>query len=261
MSKPTILHQRSDLLATVEALRNVACAHAADAERMRTLSLSVVDALRASSLPSLATPEELGGGGHGPLLQLEVFEAMTRIDTSTGWALMITASLAAIAGAYLPDQGVQEVFATRSPLFAGLLMPGGVLRAVPGGFRVDGRWAFGSGIRHADFVLTGAVVQDTAAGLPDMRTIVVPAREVTIEDTWHAAGLRGSGSERVHSCCSALCVARLVPMTPANTRRLNSLSIKQSGSSRRLCAKKRSSRSAPCTRSVSFGVSTESLAK
>ncbi len=126
---------------------------------------------------------------------------MARIDTSTGWALMITASLSAIAGAYLPEQGVQEVFAGCSPLFAGLLMPGGVLRAVPGGFRVDGRWAFGSGICHADFVVTSAVVQDappTAAGMPDLRTIVVPAREATIEDTWHAAGLRGSGSEHYH---------------------------------------------------------------
>jgi alkylation response protein AidB-like acyl-CoA dehydrogenase len=130
-----------------------------------------------------------------------VFEAMARIDTSTGWALMITASLSAIAGAYLPEQGVQEVFAGRSPLFAGLLMPGGVLRAVPGGFRVDGRWAFGSGIRHADFIVTSAIVQETppaAAGMRDLRTIVVPAREATVEDTWHAAGLRGSGSEHYH---------------------------------------------------------------
>ena len=194
-------HRASDLLATVEALRSVACTHAADAERMRTLAPPVVDALRASSLPSIATPEVLGGGGHGPSTQLEVFEAMTRVDTSAGWALMVTASLSAIAGAYLPEQGVQEVFAGRAPLFAGLLMPSGVLRAVPGGFRVDGRWAFGSGIRHADFVLTSAVVQGappTAAGAPDLRTIVVPASEVTIEDTWHAAGLRGSGSEHYH---------------------------------------------------------------
>jgi indole-3-acetate monooxygenase len=70
-------------------------------------------------------------------------------------------------------------------------MPGGVLRRVPGGFRADGRWPFGSGIRHADFVVTSAVVEDST----DLRTIVVPTRETNIEDTWHAAGLRGSGSE------------------------------------------------------------------
>jgi indole-3-acetate monooxygenase len=115
----SIQTRSGDLLATVEGLRDVACAHATGSERLRTLAPAVVDALRASKLPSFATAEVLGGGGHGPSVQLEVFEAMARIDTSAGWALMITASLSAIAGAYLPEQGAQEVFAGRSPLFAG----------------------------------------------------------------------------------------------------------------------------------------------
>lgn len=42
-------------------------------------------------------------------------------------------------------------------------------RPVPGGFRASGRWAFGSGIRHAEWIVTSAAVQLEAAGAPDLR--------------------------------------------------------------------------------------------
>lgn len=188
----------SDLLVGVEALRAVAIEHAAESERLRTLAPAVVDGLRASGLLGVATPEAVGGDECAMRSQLEVFEAMARIDTSTGWALMISSMLSGLAGAYLPEQGAREVFAAGIPTCAGLLMPGGTLRSVAGGYRASGRWGFGSGIRHADWLVTSAVLADrpvSPAGLPEMLSIVVPAREATIEDTWYAAGLRGSGSE------------------------------------------------------------------
>jgi alkylation response protein AidB-like acyl-CoA dehydrogenase len=78
-------------------------------------------------------------------------------------------------------------------------MPSGVARRVPGGYRVSGRWAFGSGIRHADWVFTSAAVapegEAPRGGPPELVSFVVPVREVQVEDTWHTAGLRGSGSD------------------------------------------------------------------
>jgi alkylation response protein AidB-like acyl-CoA dehydrogenase len=129
-----------------------------------------------------------------------VIEALARIDTSSAWSLMISAMQTATAGAYLPEAGVLEVFAEGIPVCAGLILPSGQLRARPGGFRVDGRWAFGSGIRHADWVVTSAVLAEpgvsySPGSFPEMRTIVMRAQELVIEDTWHALGLRGSGSE------------------------------------------------------------------
>lgn len=73
-------------------------------------------------------------------------------------------------------------------------MPTGAAVAAPGGWRVTGRWAFASGIRHASWVSgTARVVVD---GRPTgaRRVFVVPIEEVTVHDTWHVAGLRGTGS-------------------------------------------------------------------
>ncbi|MET0388883.1 MAG: acyl-CoA dehydrogenase family protein [Polyangiales bacterium] len=199
---PIATRSHSDLLATVESLRDIATTHAPESERRRTLAPPVVAALHESGLTGFASPAAVGGGEHGPFTQLAVIEALARIDTATAWSLMITALLAAQAGAYLPDRGVQEVFAAGVPLCAGLLFPSGALRRVDGGFRVHGRWGFGSGIRHAEWLVTSAVADSQTPGAPPMWTIVVPASEATIEDTWHVGGLRGTGSHhyRLEDC-------------------------------------------------------------
>ncbi len=187
------------LLACVNRVRPVAIAHAEDSDRRRTLAPPVVDALRDSGLFALAVPRALGGAELDPLGQIAVFEAMARADGAAGWSLMIGAMVTALAGAYLPDAGVARVFSGRPPICAGLLMPSGVARRVAGGYRVSGRWAFGSGVRHADWIVTGAVVppegEAPQGGPPELVSVVVPTSDVQIEDTWHTAGLRGSGSD------------------------------------------------------------------
>ena len=195
----------ADPLSAIEALRAIATAHAPDSERARTLAPPVVAALRVSGLLGFSAPAALGGGEHGPRVQLEVIETLARIDTATGWSLMISSMLSAMAGAYLPEAGAREVFAGGIPTCAGLLFPSGMLRRTAGGFRASGRWGFGSGIRHAEWIVTSAVVppaEGAPPGPPEMHTIVVPVRDVVIEDTWHSAGLRGSGSEhyRLDDC-------------------------------------------------------------
>lgn len=199
MSEPRRSPERERLLAAVERVRVVAAAHAEASERLRTLAPAIVDALRSSGLLAMAAPRALGGAESDPLTQLEVFEAMARADASAGWSLMISALLAALAGGTLPDEGARQVFAGPFPTFAGLQVPSGLARRVPGGYVLEGRWAFGSGVRHARWVFTSAVVAPEGgappAGPPEMISLAVPIEHVVIEDTWDVAGLRGTGSD------------------------------------------------------------------
>ncbi len=78
--------------------------------------------------------------------------------------------------------------------------PQGTAEVVKGGYRETGRWAYGSGIMHSQWVLGGCVVHDGDArrrgpgGGFDTTIVFFPAREAEVIDTWDVGGLRGTGS-------------------------------------------------------------------
>src|SRR6516164_8347838 len=115
-----------------------------------------LEALRKTRLLRSICPSELGGDEADPLTVMEVLEAVARIDGSAGWTLGILALTSAIAGAFLPVKTAQRIFAKGVPPMAGMIAPRGKAEPVDGDYRVTGRWAFGSGIYHADWVIAGA---------------------------------------------------------------------------------------------------------
>jgi alkylation response protein AidB-like acyl-CoA dehydrogenase len=56
-----------------------------------------------------------------------------------------------------------------------------------------GRWPFGSGAGHSTWLMLGGLVM-SEAGDPALAAFFVNHDEVTIHDTWHVSGLRGTGS-------------------------------------------------------------------
>ena len=87
-----------------------------------------------------------------------------------------------------------EVFGGRPyALAAGTITQPGQAEAVRGGHLVSGRWRFGSGIMHADWVMLLAF--DTAGPL----VCVVPVDEVVVHDTWNVPGMRATGSNDVET--------------------------------------------------------------
>jgi indole-3-acetate monooxygenase len=75
---------------------------------------------------------------------------------------------------------------------AGTFNPMGAATPVDDGFRVNGRWSFASGCRHAHWFLAHCMVDD--GRMPPLRMMVLPATEVDIVDTWTTMGMRGTGS-------------------------------------------------------------------
>jgi alkylation response protein AidB-like acyl-CoA dehydrogenase len=78
--------------------------------------------------------------------------------------------------------------------------------AVPGGSQINGRWPFMSGCQHADCILGFCIVTDGKKPIPGpartegpqmLQGFMLPARDWQIEDTWHVAGLKGTGSHHV----------------------------------------------------------------
>ena len=187
--------KRAFLLAAVERIREVVAAGVAEGERLRTLPPATVSALGQSGLLALKVPESLGGAEADPVTQLEVLEALTHIDASAGWCLMVATTAVGLPAGFLPDSAVGEILAGgRVPSAAVAIMPTGVATPVDGGYRLSGRWPFASGVRHAEWVTAGCWVRRDAQDAGERHIAVFPAATAEIHDNWQVAGLESTGS-------------------------------------------------------------------
>ncbi|AGL21589.1 acyl-CoA dehydrogenase family protein [Actinoplanes sp. N902-109] len=160
---------------------------APDIERDRAVPAAVIEQLTKLGIFRLTAPAAAGGLEADPATLVRVFEELGHADGSTGWCAMIGGATG-IALGYLPPATATELLADPRFLIAGVAAPTGRATPVDGGFRVSGRWAFASGCRHATWLVGGAL---TPAG---PRLFILDPAELTFHDTWHVAGLRGTGS-------------------------------------------------------------------
>jgi alkylation response protein AidB-like acyl-CoA dehydrogenase len=173
---------------------------AAAGERAGTLPAPVVDALRESGLLALQIPRALGGFEADAETTLTVYEDVCRADGSTGWTLLANASTSAFATTYTSDDAVKAMFANGVPSHAGQFSPRGTAVAADGGFVVAGRYSFGSGSGHADWIGGGALElidgqpRMLAPGRPAIRVFFVPRDHVELAGNWDVMGLVGTGS-------------------------------------------------------------------
>jgi alkylation response protein AidB-like acyl-CoA dehydrogenase len=182
-----------ELLAAVRAHRAEFEDAGLRAEELRTLPPDTVATLRDLGLFWLKTPAELGGTPLDPLEFCDVIEELAFIDTATAWAAMIGNGCTGMASGWLPDAGVRRLFVPGRPLpvVAGQPQPRGTARPVDGGYRVSGRYSFSSGIVHANWVIGGFPAPDDPS---QIMCFVAPKDDAEVIDTWHVAGLQGTGS-------------------------------------------------------------------
>ena len=187
--------KRRVLMDAVESVRATLEAGAAESEETATLAPASVDALYDSGLFRLKMPHVLGGAEADLVTQLDVLEAVSRIDPASGWCLMIGAASMGSLAAFLPDEAIEEIFVGgKPPKVAGAFAPYGTATPVDGGYRLTGRWPFGSGVRHAEWVSAGARVAGGGNGRPMQLRVAMPRHEVKVHDNWQVMGLRGTGS-------------------------------------------------------------------
>lgn len=184
------------LVERARALQPLVRSFAARAEAERTLPRELVGALADAGLFRIAVARARGGAESEPRAQIEAIEAISAADGAAGWTLMIgIETLGFASAAARPD--VAEELVTKNPrvVFSGALNPLGRATPVDGGFRVSGRWPFASGCLHADWFWGQCVIDGRER--PELVEVIVPRADYRVLDTWHVAGLRGSGSHDV----------------------------------------------------------------
>jgi alkylation response protein AidB-like acyl-CoA dehydrogenase len=184
------------LLERARGLQPLVRSFADRAETERTLPREVVQALREAGLFRIAVAAEVGGVEATPREQILAIEAISEADGAAGWALMIGVESLGFASAVLQPDVAEEVIAKHPEvIFSGALNPLGHATRAPNGFRASGRWPFASGCLHSDWFWGQSVLEES--GKPELLEVLVPRKEFDVLDTWHVAGLRGSGSHDV----------------------------------------------------------------
>lgn len=186
---------RSALFGAIAAQRDKLTASSEADEELGTLSAAAVEALVASGVLRMKLPRVLGGFEADLVTQMEVLEQLAMINPAVGWCAMVGATSLAVPGAFLPDAGITRMFADgHIPRGAIVVTPTGIATPVAGGYRLSGRWAFASGVRHAEWMVAISRVERGPDSPTEMHFMVLPVSQCAILDNWQVLGLRGTGS-------------------------------------------------------------------
>ena len=181
--------------AVLDAARDLApkiAARAAQIEAARRVPLDLIEDLTAAGCFRMLLPRSHGGGGVDLVSAMRVCEELGRADASVGWTVMIGASGWIDLGG-LPRASFDALYADGPDvIMAGAFNPTGTAEAVPGGYRVSGRWAFASGCQHCHWLYGNCI--ESSGGASQLRTVVFSPAQIQIEDTWSVSGLCGTGS-------------------------------------------------------------------
>jgi alkylation response protein AidB-like acyl-CoA dehydrogenase len=158
----------------------------------------IAHALEAAGLTRLWLPRSLGGAELSPVDYFRVMEVVSRHDGSVGWCASI-ASTGTRAAGLIAESSAAELLADGGFVSGSLSSTGKIVREKDG-WRINGRWPWGSFIVYSKVTLAVCVEYEngvactTQEGGPVLRAAMLPTREVNILNTWDAGGLRSSGS-------------------------------------------------------------------
>lgn len=200
MSGNPEVNESIDFVQRATALLPVLRERAREIEGTKYLPGDIVRLLNGAGLLRLWAPREYGGHETDVRTMLRVVEELATADASTAWCVFIhvTSTLALTA---LPTAKAAAILADPATVVSGVFAPRG--QAVVDGEHhvVRGRWAWGSGIRNAQWVSVGCVLMrdgkpapSANPAIPARVTVFVPIDQIRILDTWHVSGLCGTGS-------------------------------------------------------------------
>ncbi len=194
-SAPGNIPSADELVARARALAPKLRERAVRAERDRNIPQESVDEFIAAGLIHTLQPKRWGGYEHDHEVAFDIAVELGKSTCgSSAWCLNYLADHACML-ALFPEEAQHDVWSrNNAACIATSAAPTGKVALAPGGYRLDGRWSWCSGLRHSHWIMIGGLVQRPGEDHPDMRLYLVPVSQVKQDDTWYCAGLRASGS-------------------------------------------------------------------
>jgi indole-3-acetate monooxygenase len=172
-------------------------------EREQRIPPALFARLREAGFYKMVIPRSLGGLQIDTLTFLRAVEKLAEGAGSVGWNLA-NGGVGQLVTLGLPDEGVEEIYGKRADtVIAGTAVPGGgQATPVKGGYRVTGRWQFGTGSQEASWMLgsfqvigdDGQPLRHPEGGSLYWRGVFERSEVEIVPGSWDVAGLRGTGS-------------------------------------------------------------------
>lgn len=199
VESPWITDTGRSIAAKVWALIPLIREQAQEGERIGALTPDVLQAVTGAGIFKMGMPIEWGGYALGARDLVEIISLLGEGDGSAGWADFVGVGMKNLLA--LKPQVIEEVRRDTEG-WAGPVIVGasvyatkvGDARKVDGGWMVKGRWAFGSGCKHAKWALLGVEYNPATAEGDGRGVVVVQRDQYEILDDWHVMGLSGSAS-------------------------------------------------------------------
>ena len=167
-----------------------------EARRKRTLPSENIAAMQEAGFFRSLQPKRWGGYEIHPNDFFAIHRIIGAACPASGWVLSVV-GVHNWQLALFPLEAQEDVWAADPrTLIASSYMPVGKVQKVDGGFSLSGTWGFSSGIDHCQWVFLGGFVP-TSGPRRDMRTFLVPKKDLEVIDDWQVHGLEGSGSKTI----------------------------------------------------------------
>ena len=198
--------QELELVSAASSLVPVLDANAETADATRRLPEEDLKVMREAGLFRLATPRAYGGYEASACAVTAAAAELGRGCSAASWVQVVYYS-GSQAVSMFPGTVQDRVWGQDPDVTVCGATAGGVTaRAVDGGYLLSGRSGWASGVHHASWAVVGVTDEpgdaaqspESAKGSPLGRGLaLVPVSELAVEDTWHMAGMRGTGSDTI----------------------------------------------------------------
>ncbi len=153
----------------------------------------LVERLASIGLFRLLFPATLGGPGLSALEFMDVVEAAAALDGTIGWLVGNGGGMARVGG-FLPPSSAMAVYDDPKAFVVSSTGAMGRAVRVSGGYRVTGRWPFGSGSPHGTWFAPVCAVEEDSSPTGDVIFVYAPRHDVVLHDNWQVSGLCATGS-------------------------------------------------------------------
>lgn len=187
------------MVARARALAPALRERAARTEELRRLPPETERDLHDSGLFRILQPKRVGGSELDYVALVDCADALGHGDASVSWNFANLASHHWMLGMFAPE--AQSAVWDENPdtlIASSFVFPAGRARKARGGYLLSGHWPFSSGVEACGWnMLASVVASDDEADGVEYRLFLLNRRDYSIDDTWNAAGLRGTGSNDV----------------------------------------------------------------